>query len=360
MSQSVKLYLIILLCVSGFSPLWANIEWLNKHYDYGAFKEAEGPRKGSVQFVNKGDEAIFINRVRPGCGCTEANYPHDLILPGDTATISFTYNPKGRPGSFDKSIKVYVGKENELHVVKISGTVIGAPSTLEFGYPKEAGLLRLESFAVKTGELKKGSSRHLFINAYNQSSDTITPSWVGEEKGIKVELTPSSIPPGDVATFSFYVNTKEEERMGPVNYKVHVTSDRYNPGQGDCEIEIGTIIVPDTQSLSVEEIEGGPRAYLLPEFVDLGETEVAGKMTFMFDILNDGQKDLEVLRVYSADKNIEIKNKPKKIKSGKRGEVKGVIDLNQLPTGAFRIPVEVMTNDPLHPVRTANIVGLRH
>lgn len=359
MTQCHRLSLLALLAAIVVFPALAEIEWLEKNYNYGAFKEAEGPRRGMVRFVNKGPEAVFINRVRPSCGCTEAEYTEGMIQPGDTAMVSFIYNPKGRPGAFEKTVKVYMGRENEMHVIRLSGTVIGAPSTLQFSYPKEVGPLRLESFSAKTGELKKGSSRHLFINAYNQSPDTITPAWVNEERGVQVELTPKSIPPGDIATFGFYVKTTDEDRMGPIDYKIHIIADKTRPEAGSCDVTIGTVIVPDTQSMTAEEVNDGPRAYLLPEFIDFGENVNGGKIKFSFEILNDGKSPLDVLRVYSADKCVEIKDKPSRIKGGKQGKVKGELDVRKISSGAFRIPVEVMTSDPLHPLRTANLVGVK-
>lgn len=359
MSHIYKYYLIVLFFVLGVLSLNAEIEWLSKNYNYGVFKESEGPRSGSARFINRGSEPVFINRVRPGCGCTKAEFTQGLIEPGDTAIVSFVYNPTGRPGSFDKAIKVFVGKENEVHVIRLRGTVIGSESTLAFSYPKEVGPLRLESYTANTGELKKGSSRHIFINAYNQSMDTITPAWVGEDKGLQVELTPPSIPPGDVATFGFYIKTSEEDRLGPIDYKLSLTADSSHPDNGNCELTISTVIVPDTSMMTPEEIENAPSAYLLPEFIDLGETSDSGKINFSFDILNDGKTVLNVIKIYSMDKGVEITTVPSKIKPGKTGETKGIIEIDKIISGAFRIPLVVMTDDPLHPVRTAYLVGIK-
>ena len=79
---------------------------------------------GRVRFVNTGGEPVVITGARPGCGCTGVEYPHDPIEPGDTAVISFTYNPAGRPGAFEKSIRVYIG-DNTTERVMIRGTVLG-------------------------------------------------------------------------------------------------------------------------------------------------------------------------------------------------------------------------------------------
>lgn len=338
----------------------AEVEWLEKSYNFGTFKEADGPVTGKVRFVNKGPEATFVSRVRPSCGCTGASYTERMIEPGDTATISFTYNPTGRPGKFDKSVKVYVGKDNELSVIRILGTVIGSESTLESVFPVVIGPLRVETALLTAGEIRRGTPRHLFLNAYNQSGDTITPQWESTSPALTVDLKPRAIPPGDIATFSFYLETEKEKLNGPVEYPVEINADGKDPASGKRTVEVSAIIVPDTRKMSVEEIDNGPRAYLIPEFVDFGEVEGGKLLDFQFAILNDGKSTMSVDRVYSHNELVNITHVPKKIKAGKKGIVKGKLNPAGLAPGAFRINVEVMTNDALHPVRTARLVGNRN
>ena len=206
--------------VTAAAAVWAvaasaEIEWLSKSYDYGTFRESEGLREGSVRFVNKGPEATFIGSVRPSCGCTGATYTEDVIEPGDTATVSFVYNPAGRPGPFDKTVKVYVGEDNEMHVVRIKGTVIGSPATLESSYPLESGPLRFQSLERLLGEIRKGQNRHLFVNVYNQGTDTIRPQWRSNSDAMEADLTPKALAPGEIGTFGLYLNTSRERQMGP-------------------------------------------------------------------------------------------------------------------------------------------------
>ena len=98
---------LLLFCVafSGYSR--EGIEWLSTSYDFGTFKEAEGPQTGCVRMVNHGPDETVINRVKSTCGCTVAEYTDGIIAVGDTAEVRFTYDPAGRPGRFSKSIKVY-------------------------------------------------------------------------------------------------------------------------------------------------------------------------------------------------------------------------------------------------------------
>lgn len=334
---------------------WAKIEWLEKEYNFGTFKEADGPVTGSVRFVNKGPETTFISRVRPSCGCTAASYPHEMIEPGDTAEVTFTYNPVGRPGRFDKAVRVYIGADNELTSVRIKGTVIGDSSTLESVFPIQSGSIRLDYAKILAGEIKRGEARNLFVNVYNQGSDSIRPTWSDVAPSLKVDLTPTTIPPGEIATFSFYLDTTKEKNNGPLEYNVKI-SDGLGSEQA---VEVKAIIVPDTRTMSVDEIDNGPRAYLLPEFIDFGDVENQGLIDFEFNILNDGNSKMKVDRVYSTNELVSITDCPKKIKKGKKGTVKGKLNVAGLQPGPFRIRVEVITNDALHPIRTANLVGLK-
>lgn len=357
----MKKPVVLLTCFLAFMThvfASADVKWLSTEYNFGAFKEAEGPQKGSVRFVNAGKEPTFIRNVRPSCGCTGVEYTEDMIQPGDTATVGFTYNPAGRPGPFDKTVKVYIGSDNQLEVIRITGTVIGSPETLQINYPHESGPLRFESFLVPMGEVKKGGSRHAFVNVYNQGSDTIRPVWTDKESAIETNFTPKALAPGEIGTFGFYLNASKEKRMGPVEYVVKIRPDRNSTKEDECEMKITSSIVPDSRSMSVDEIENSPRAYLDPEFLDLGDSLSEDVIPFEFSILNDGKAKLEVNRVYSNNESVELNSFSRNVKGTDKGKVQGKLDTHKLPEGPFRIQVEVITNDPLHPVRTANLVGI--
>lgn len=197
------------MLMAGWFALSAQIEWLETEYAFGTIKEADGPADGFVRFVNKGDSATFISRVRPSCGCTGATYPHRMIAPGDTATISFTYNPKGRPGGFDKTVKVYVGDDKQLTTIRIYGVVLGEESTLETRYPILTGDMRLESSTVPFGEMEKGTRKHAFLNIYNAGRTSLFPYWTTKEKAIEADVAPKEIKPGETGVISFYLDSEK-------------------------------------------------------------------------------------------------------------------------------------------------------
>lgn len=334
-----------------------DIEWLTTTYDFGAFKEIEGPRTGTVKGVNRGDSPAMINRVRLSCGCTSESHTEDLVQPGDTAFVSFTYNPIGRPGRFQKTVKVYTGTDNRITTITMRGTVIGAPETLQTTYPFEAGPLRLSETTVDLGKVRYGTSRHHFLTAYNQTADSVRPHWNNNHDNVDFAIAEPVVAPGDLSTFSIYLNTRDLTEMGPVEYEIPLYPDTGmdNP----VSITVRAEIEPDTSRLTPEEVDNGPRCSLLPRVIDLGELTGDQPVKFRFTVSNEGKSKMRVTRVNARDRRVVIKRIPVNINPGKSGEAEGTLSAGSLDEGAFRIPVEVYTDDPLHPVSVINVTGIR-
>lgn len=355
--SSMNRLLFTLLFILSFSVAnaLADIEWLSKDYHFGVIREADGPVDGNVKFINRGKEPTYISRVRPGCGCTAASYTTDMIEPGDTATVSFSYNPLGRPGSFEKTIRVYIGDENAMSTIRLTGNVIGSSATLEGSYPIERGNIRFQRDTAAAGELKRGQSRHLFINVYNQGAQPFIPHWETTSKPLSVEFTPDTLSPGEIGTFSFYLRSLEEPTYGPVEYPVNITGEGMKP----TTVYIRAVIVPDTKDISPSEFLRAPQAFLLPEFIDFGDVEGDKALPFEIGVLNDGGSLLTVEKAYSRSEAVDILKVCKSVKAGKSRSIKGKLRLSEIPEGPFRISVDVVTNDPVHPLRSFTLTGIK-
>ena len=96
-----------------------------KTHDFGNVRESGGPVRCEFTFTNTGDSPLVIVSAKASCGCTQPKYPTDPIKPGGKGTIRVTYLPQGRPGEFDKAVKVRTNAANGKKItLKISGTVI--------------------------------------------------------------------------------------------------------------------------------------------------------------------------------------------------------------------------------------------
>lgn len=254
-------------------------------------------------------------------------------------------------------MRVYMGSANELTTIRITGTVIGSSATLDSHFPYTCGSLRLERTEFESGELKKGQSRHFFINVYNQGEKKIKPEFKSSDKALSVSLKPAELQPGGTGTFTLCLKTAEATGVGPFEYSVDVWP--AGKKEGKISIDLRGVIVPDISKIPLEELENAPQAFLVPEFVDLGENLTAQEAEFEFSVVNEGKSPLKVERVYSRHPGVEIISEAKEIGSGEKRIVKGKLDLRRVEEGAFRIKVEVLTNDAVHPIRVCSIVGIK-
>ena len=105
------------------------ITFENTHADMGRI--AQGTKVDrSFTLTNSGGSALVITDVRGSCGCTVGkDWPKDPVKPGETATISVTFDSEGRSGRQDKTVTVVANTVPPSHVLTLSGEVIGPATT---------------------------------------------------------------------------------------------------------------------------------------------------------------------------------------------------------------------------------------
>lgn len=356
-ATALQILALFLFAITAPAVCRADVVWLEKEYDFGLMKEQLGSKTGSVRFVNTGPEEIIITGARPSCGCTSVDYPVDPIAVGDTATISFTYNPAGRPGRFEKSIRVYIG-EYDTSTIHIRGNVLGTPESLSVLYPIEAGPLRLTESVIPAGEITYGQTRHFFVNGYNQTLDTIHPSATSADKALSIDMSSTAVGPGDIVTFSLYLNTRDVPEPGPLSIPVTIVSDVTKAGGESLTLTLKANIKPDFRGMSVEDEKKAPRCYILPQNVDLGVISGSKKRDFSFVISNQGETQMRVARVHSPSEAVSIRRIPSTVKAGKEEKATCFLDPALLEKGPFKIKIDIYTDDPLHPVRTLPVCGI--
>jgi hypothetical protein len=129
----MKNYLFtLLLLVSGMafgqsattSSSQAAITWDTQEVNVGDIPQ-NVPKEVTFEFTNTGTAPLIISNVRTSCGCTASSWTKDPILPGETATITATYNAKAL-GSFGKTVTVTSNAATPTVVLHIKGNVVVA------------------------------------------------------------------------------------------------------------------------------------------------------------------------------------------------------------------------------------------
>lgn len=94
-------------------------------HDFGTIHADGGKVSCEYTFTNTGTEPLVIISVsNGGCGCTKPSFPKKPIEPGKTGTIKITFNPAGRKGEFNRTVKVRSNAEQKRESLRFSGVIV--------------------------------------------------------------------------------------------------------------------------------------------------------------------------------------------------------------------------------------------
>lgn len=121
---TLTLMLVMLVALAAHAAPRGDARFETTTIDMGVIKENGGAKSATFHFTNIGDGNLVITAATAQCGCTRPEYSEAPVAPGKRGTVKVTYNPKGRPGAFTKSITVRMaGAKKGKTVLKIKGTV---------------------------------------------------------------------------------------------------------------------------------------------------------------------------------------------------------------------------------------------
>lgn len=99
-----------------------SINFTETVWDFGTIKN-DRPASHEFEFVNQGTGNLVILDAAAECGCTRPEWPDKPIAPGKKGKVKVTYNPVGRPGSFEKTVTIKTNGSPKKARLKIRGIV---------------------------------------------------------------------------------------------------------------------------------------------------------------------------------------------------------------------------------------------
>ncbi|MDE7396714.1 MAG: DUF1573 domain-containing protein [Muribaculum sp.] len=358
--KHLSLRTIFILAILLYMPtVSAQIKWLSTVHDFGAFAEEIGPVTTEFRFVNESSRPVSILHAQASCGCTKPTYTTRPVQPGDTASVSVTYNPMGRPGRFDKSVKVKTDASPETFRLTVEGVVIGSPKTLTTNYPVQCGLFSLKNTIVNFGDITAGHVKNKFVEGYNLSSDSISPILTGLPPYIDADIAPKVVGPGVQFIISFFFNaSRAADIYGLTENPVYVSLNDNNP---PCRLSLIANVSEDFYKLTPSQLAEAPNIAISTSSVDLGQGKRGEKASAEVTINNFGKNPLLIrkIQISDDDKTLSIIPSKTKIKKGSSSKVNVTVDTSLLPadTDIINSKAIIITNDPQHPITPLRIVG---
>ena len=119
-------------------PSGASFKFDEMEFNFNKIKQGEKVEH-DFKFINNGTEPLIISQAQGSCGCTVPEWPKQPIKPGETGTISVTFNSAGKMGMQDKTVTITSNAVLNPVILHIKGTVesAGSAATPEEKQPME-------------------------------------------------------------------------------------------------------------------------------------------------------------------------------------------------------------------------------
>jgi hypothetical protein len=318
-------------------------------HDFGTIDENAGNADFEFTFTNNSGRPINIISVAPSCGCTTPAWTKETIEQGKKGFVKASFNPKGRPGYFNKTLTVNTNLNGPAIVLQIKGTVTNADM--------ENDVTRLTasngSLKMRTREINFGK---VFINRpaatqemplYNAGEKTIRIDSVLTPPYLKVEL-PDSIAAKQRVSMKISYNAMLRNQYGFTADKiVLVTNDAETPRKifpvfATVEEYFLPVTSEDADKVPVLSVETGS--------IDFGNFKMGSTVQRSFKLRNTGKKELLIRYVQPNCPCVTVATDKQKAKPG--DEIKVTISWkSEGKHGSQNKAITIYSTDPVNPVQ---------
>jgi hypothetical protein len=339
--------ILIIICSALLLPFQDRaqgtvIEFEKPSHDFGKIKEEEGPVVYEFKFTNKGNVPAVIGNVQASCGCTTPEWSREPVQSGKSGYIKAQFNPRNRPGVFDKSLTVTANTEPGTITLRIHGIV--TPKSKYPEYTDTIGNLRVQSRSLNFSSITTKEPVTKDFKIYNEGPTPISFSNPAQlPKYLKVIIVPAVLQPKSEGTLKITYDAKLKNDFGYVTDALILpTSDSKQPRK---ILSILANISEYFPELSPEQLASAPKIEFATSSYDFGEIKEGTNVTTEITFTNTGKGDLLVRKAKSSCACIAV-NAPKSIvEPGETAKIK--ITLNTTgKTGKESRTVTVFCNDP--------------
>jgi len=175
--------LTLLAATAGAQP---KIGYAEKKFDLGTIYRGE-VIEHTLTLKNTGSELLLLGSIDASCGCTGTIVSNKEIRPGETGTLSITFNSRNFSGTVHKSVTVNSNAVNEPRVV------------IEFtAYVIDEILVTPAHFWFKDAEISR--KIRLSVTVKNNGKEPLRlTGWHSQLTGLVLVIPSSPIEPGKTA-----------------------------------------------------------------------------------------------------------------------------------------------------------------
>ncbi len=351
---------VILLAIALAGVVYAQqkkaaISFDNESHNFGEFKEEKGVASHKFMFTNTGGEPLIINKVKASCGCTATDYTKSPVPPGGKGFVKASYNPRNRPGKFNKSITVTSNAETPTKLLRISGVVIPRVKTIEDHYPRKMDGLRLKSNQIAFTKIKNTQVKTDTLKIVNMSTEPLKVSFSKVPKHLTLKVIPETLKGKEKGVIIATYDAKKKNDWGYIADMINILiNDSLNPKN---RLSISADIEEDFSNLSEKDLEKAPRIEFESTVFKFDTIKQGEVVEHLFKFKNAGKNDLIIRKVKASCRCTAISPAEKTIQGGKSSSIK--VNFNSKgKKGRQNQTITIITNDPKSPSIMLKLTGV--
>lgn len=314
-------------------------------HDFGKFKEEAGRQTYDFTITNTGTDPLVIQNVVASCGCTTPDWTRQPIPAGGTGKVTAIYDPKDRPGPFNKTLSVYSNSKPEVVVLIIKGEVIPHEKTVEELFTFPVGAVRFESNHMPFTNIKKTEKKIRVMPVINTSNAPVKIEFAGMQAHLELKANPETLKPGQKGLVEGTYDATKNPGWGNVNDMVKIVLNGVT--QENVYYYVSANLVEDFSSLSKGDLENAPVFKVDSTTVNLGKIKGNTQNQVEFKFTNAGKNDLYLrhVRASCGCTAIQQGNQGVGIKPGESSSIRATFNSGSYK-GKVTKAIYVYTNDP--------------
>jgi hypothetical protein len=351
MKIRITLLLALLVCLpfvnqAQTTTAKSHITFEKLQHNFGTFKEELGVQSVEFKFKNEGSVPLILNNVQASCGCTTPEWPREPVAPGAKGLIKVSYNPRDRPGVFNKTIRVNSNADNADVVLTILGEVTPRARTIEEDYPNEIGPLRAKTNHIAFVQIKENQIKKDSTEVINNSDKTVQLSFKTPPPHLSAVIKPAKLAPKQKGYIVVTFDATKIKAYGFVMHRIYLNVD----GQDDYKnsIAVSTTLEEDFSGLSAEDLNNAPIATFEAQSFDFGDIKPGSKVEHTFTLKNTGKRNLIIRDVKSSCGCTAVSPSKNVVASDESVPLKVTFDSTG-KSGRQNKTITVITNDPKNP-----------
>lgn len=311
------------------------------------------PGLATFYVSNVGDRDLYIKNIETDCGCTAVTWTHDPIRPGETGSISATYDAE-MLGRFQKSIAVYTNASDSPAYLSMSGQVAMEKKEYSGDFPYKIDDIYLSSDELEFDDVYRGDTPSKELVVFNAGKKPYAPELMHLPKYLTAQAAPEVVRPGRIGRITVTLNSEQLRDMGVTQTEVYLARFSGDRVKKDNEISVSATLLP-RPDLTPLNIDFAPVAVIDSTHIDLGAMSGKKRLKGQLTLANDGKSPLVISTLQVYNPGISVSLGKRTLEPGESTKLKITVSASNYNSRGRR-RVLLITNDPNRPKMTIDVL----